>query len=124
MSGPARWKQGLPAKKRAKPIPYKSPKRASEAELRAAVRAAVLERAGGDCEYAGLIPEVRCASPDPRRPAVEVDEIRGGAYRCTEWLDPDRCMAACQAHHDFKGLNKREVIARLEESGYLTRRGT
>jgi hypothetical protein len=104
-----------PKPKRRKPIPYKSPKRMSDGDKRAAVRAAVLERAGGDCEYAGVIPEVRCASPDPRRPAIEVDEIRGGAYRCTEWLNPDRCMASCQSHHDFKTLNKREVLLRLGE---------
>jgi hypothetical protein len=102
-----------PKPKRRKPIPYKSVKRMSDSEKREQVRAQVLERAGGDCEYAGVIPEVRCASPDPRRPVIEVDEIRGWAYRCTEWLDPDRCMAACQAHHDAKTLMKQEVRRRL-----------
>jgi len=72
----------------------------------------VLARDGG-CIAIDLVPEVRCASPDLRRPALEVDELRGGSYRSLEWLDPDSCNTLCQAHHDWKTAHKREFIRRF-----------
>lgn len=80
---------------------------------RAEVRAEVLRRANGECAYAPIVPEVQCAFYPPDRPGLEVDELRGGAHRSIEWLNPDACRAACPAHHDYKTDHKREVLRRL-----------
>jgi hypothetical protein len=88
-----------------------SAKRRADLGARAMVRQAVIERAGGQCEYAAVIPEVRCGFVPGR--GMEVDEIRGGSYRVSEWLDPDRCKLTCPVHHDFKTNHKRLVLDRL-----------
>jgi len=88
-----------------------SAKRRRELAQRKKVRAIVLERAGNRCEWAPLIPELACGWL-PDRTVLEIDELRGGAYRCTEWLDPERCVATCPAHHDHKSAAKREMLAR------------
>lgn len=97
--------------------------RTLERELeRAKVVAIVHERAGHRCQYAEIIPEVPCASPFKDRPQLEVDELRGGAHRQIEYLNPDACRLTCQAHHDVKTdgitiagrfIGKREVLRRL-----------
>jgi hypothetical protein len=92
-----------------------SPKREDEKAEREQVRNQVIKRAGFQCEYAELIPEVHdCVFYPPDRSGLEVDEMRGGSYRCTEYLDPDACHAACPGHHDWKTANKREFIERWE----------
>lgn len=102
-----------PAEKRRKRIPPVSAKRLANQDKRDACRRAVLKRANGRCEYAAVMPEVDCGAV-PGHPALEVDEIRGGSARGTEMYDPERCIATCAKHHIVKGLNKREVIRRLE----------
>ncbi len=62
------------------------------------VRAVVLERDGG-CVAAPLVPDVACAGP------LDVHEPGGGAYRVSSWLDPDRCLTLCRAHHDNAHAN-------------------
>lgn len=90
-----------------------STKRKADMKERNEVRDAVLARANGRCEYRSIIPEVRCGSL-PERTGLECDEIHGGALRAEEWLDPDRIIATCAVHHDWKTLHKNEVIKRLE----------
>lgn len=102
-------------------MPQRSPKRERLEQARREVRAEVLRRAGaadpGDlsaCQYRVIIPEVACSwLPDRRQ--LEVDELRGGSHRSTEWLDPDQCRATCPFHHDIKTTHKREVLRRLAE---------
>lgn len=96
-----------------------SGKRRAQLALRREVVIVVFERAGGRCWYAPFIPEVACQHIDRTRPMLEVDELRGGSYRITEWLDPDQCRLPCQSHHRFKTEHKLEVLdrlARYEES--------
>lgn len=101
-----------PMKRGTKRLPAQSARRVAEADARAACRTAVLERAGGVCEYADVIPEVTCG-PIGRRRELEVDEIRGGSYRCTDYLDPEQCRASCARHHDWKTVHKATVLDRL-----------
>lgn len=100
----------------------KSLRRIDQELERAKVRALVHERAGHRCQYAAVIPEIPCASPFKDRPKLEVDELRGGAHRSIEWLNPDACRLTCQAHHDVKTngitiagkfIGKTEVLRRL-----------
>ena len=104
-------------KRSTRPLPPVSQKRRKAAPRRADVRAEVLRRAGHRCEAIHLVPEVRCGSPFADRPALEVDELLGGAARSVEWLDPDRCQALCQLHHDWKTANKHAYLDRLAASG-------
>jgi hypothetical protein len=97
--------------KRTRLSPVSAKRRALGAE-RARVRIEVLARADGACQYADVVPEVRCAFYTDR-PGLEVDELRGGSYRVTEWLDPNACRAVCPAHHDHKTGHKRDVLERL-----------
>lgn len=106
--------RGEPLRRSSKPIPQRSSKRKAAEPARAKVRAEVLRRAGHRCEAAALVPEVRCGSPFPDRPPLEVDELTGGANRSVEWLDADSCQALCQLHHDWKTLNKREYLRRRD----------
>lgn len=71
-------------------------------------REIVLSRAGHRCEVAPYVPEIECGRR-PGRLNLEVDEIRGGSFRCTEQYDPDRCRAVCPAHHDYLTLHKKAV---------------
>jgi len=80
------------------------------------VRAEVGARAGWQCEYRDVIPEVECGWLPGR--GLEVDELRGGSFRASEWLDADRCRLTCPVHHDWKTANKREVLRRLGVGGY------
>lgn len=90
-----------------------SEKRKAERAERALVRAEVIRRAGGRCQYENVVPEIPCGFlPDRRK--LEVDELRGGSYRSIEYLDPDSCRATCPRHHDYKTANKRAVLALLE----------
>lgn len=63
------------------------------------VRLAVIERDRACVAVLAGAPG-RCASPDGRRPTLEVHEIktrgRGGSIYTT-----DNCIAACQRHHDW-----------------------
>lgn len=95
------------------PINQKSDRRREQEQERARVRAIVHDRAGGRCQYAAVWPDIECGSPWPRRPKLEVDELRGGSYRSVEWLNPDACRLTCQIHHDHKTLNKPEHLRRL-----------
>lgn len=98
-------------------IPQQSAKRKAEQIIRTKeVRPEVLRRAGasgpGDlsaCQYRAVVPAVACGWLPDRR-VLEVDELRGGSFRSSEWLDPDRCRAVCPCHHDYKTLHKDEVI--------------
>ena len=90
-----------------------SGKRRAQLSERASVREQVIARAGGRCEYADVIPEVACGMLPGR--GMEVDELRGGSARGSEWLDPERCRLACPVHHDWKTAHKRVVLRRLGE---------
>lgn len=81
---------------------------------RDACRAAVLARAAGVCEYRDVVPEVTCGWLPGRR-ELEVDEILGGPYRCTEQYEPDRCKATCPRHHDWKTDHKADLLRRIGE---------
>jgi hypothetical protein len=94
-----------------KPLPSMSKRRRSNLVGRAEVRRVVTDRAGGRCEYAEIIPEVRCGFLPGR--GMEVDELRGGSFRSSEWLDPDRCRLVCPVHHDWKSANNRDLLSRL-----------
>lgn len=108
--------RGKPLARGTKRLPPVSEKRRRQLPARADVRAEVLRRAGHRCEAPALVPEVRCGSPFPDRPALEVDELTGGANRSIEWLDPDRCQALCQLHHDWKTEHKAEYLRRRAAS--------
>ena len=98
-------------------LPAESEKRKAQRPARADTRAVVLARALNRCEYASLIPEVpHCAGE------LEVDELRGGARRGEEWLDPDACRAACNSCHRWKTDHKVELLMRLAFYEGLTRR--
>lgn len=73
-----------------------------------------MERAGGRCEYAAVIPEVACGWL-PDRVELEPDEIRGGAQRVTEMYDADSIRMACPCHHEWKTDHKSELVRRLAE---------
>lgn len=90
-----------------------SDKRRARFKVRALVVEIVHQRAGERCWYAPFIPEVPCEHWDRTRPMLEVDELRGGAHRITEWLEPDCCRLACQSHHRYKTEHKLEVLDRL-----------
>jgi len=90
-------------------LPPMSAKRRRELPERAKVRAAVLAR-DRTCVAAGLVLDVACASPNPDRPRLEVDEIAGKG-RGGDWLDPDNCQALCQAHHDWKSTHPEQAEA-------------
>lgn len=90
-----------------------SGKRRAQLADRGRVRDVVWARAGGRCEYADVVPEVACGFYGGR--GLEVDELRGGSRRGSEWLDPTRCRLTCPAHHDYKTAHKRVVLRRLGE---------
>lgn len=90
-----------------------SDQRRAQLSARASVLRQVIARAGGRCEYADVIPEVPCGMLPGR--GMEVDELRGGSRRSSEWLDVDRCRLACPVHHDWKTAHKRVVLRRLGE---------
>jgi hypothetical protein len=94
------------------PIKKISTKRASQLNERKKVIDQVKERANNQCEYADIIPEIDCDTR-PGRKNLEVDELRGGAHRCTEWLDATQCRLTCPAHHDYKTNHKNEILDRL-----------
>lgn len=94
-----------PEPKAPKRVKAVSDRRRAERAERDVCRAEVIVLAGGRCEYAALFPTVACGwLPDRRQ--LEVDEIRGGAHRCTEWTDPHQCRLTCPVHHDFKTASK------------------
>jgi hypothetical protein len=93
-----------------------SSKRSADLKRRQDVIKQVQQRAGFQCEYQHVIPEVACDLRPGRN--MEVDELRGGSYRSVEWLDPEWCRYTCPAHHDWKTANKRIVLKRLGISGY------
>lgn len=90
-----------------------SDRRRAQLGQRKQVRDVVWARAGGRCEYADVVPEVECGMLPGR--GMEVDELRGGSQRGSEWLDPDRCRLTCPVHHDYKTAHKRVVLRRLGE---------
>lgn len=111
------------AGKRSRIAPRSTRRRDQEPE-RVDVRATVLDRAAGVCQYAEIVPEVECGFyPWADRPGLEVDELHGGAQRSIEWLDPEACRAVCPRHHDVKTdgivipgvgfIGKRAVLDRL-----------
>lgn len=108
--GPRRDADGAKAwaAKPHKPIAQVSSKRRAQAPERADARAIVLELADGACAYAPIIPEVPACEGE-----LEVDELRGGSRRGSEWLDPTMCRAPCRAHHRWKTDHKVEVLFRL-----------
>lgn len=89
-----------------------SARRRSEQAERAKVREIVIERAGGECQYAEVIDWVSCGTL-PDRSGLEVDELRGGSFRSTEYLDPEACRATCPRHHEYKTSHKNEVLRLL-----------
>lgn len=93
-------KQGLPPKKRRRPIPPASPKRLAEKDRRDAVRAIVLAR-DPDCVGAARGLPGPCASPWPHRYAREVHETHQRSTHPGSHLDPSKCVAMCQTHHDM-----------------------
>jgi len=86
-----------------------SAKRRRQIPKRAAVRSEVLARDAG-CVAAELVPHIACASPNPHRPRLEVDEVIGRG-RGGDWLDPANCQALCQVHHDWKTTHPLEATA-------------
>ena len=88
-----------------------SAKRRRQLAERTRVREQVIAR-DQTCVARTVITEIACGFL-PERPGLEVDEIRGGSYRCTEWLQPERCRLLCPAHHDFATDNKREFNRRM-----------
>jgi hypothetical protein len=99
--------------KRGGRLPPQSARRRANQALRGEVVLIVWARAGRACWYRPFVPEIECRTYDRTRASLEVDELRGGAYRSTEWLDPDRCRLTCQAHHDWKTDHKHELLERL-----------
>lgn len=95
---------------RIKPV---SDKRQAHMKLRRLVVEIVHQRADHRCWYAHVVPEIRCERFDFTRPEFEVDELRGGAQRLTEWTDPDRCRLTCQSHHRYKTEHKLTFLDRL-----------
>lgn len=109
-SGPIQRKTPMKRGGRISPV---SEKRKAEQGARTACRAEVLRRSEGRCEYEAVIDWIPCGFLPDRR-ALEVDELRGGSFRSTEYLDPDACRATCPVHHDYKTSHKNEVLALLE----------
>lgn len=94
-----RWKSGPrpPAKRR--PLPRASHKRLSEREQRAEVRRLTIERSGHRCQGPSFGLPGRCASPDLRRPELEVHETTARGTHPGSHLDPSCTVALCQIHH-------------------------
>lgn len=95
-----------------KKLPAQSAKRRAEQPQRAAVRAERLARSGGVCAALDVVPEVACASPDPTRPPIEVDEIKSRGVNPGGHLDVENTQALCQAHHDWRTANPAEARRR------------
>jgi hypothetical protein len=108
----ARYRQNARERGPRAPLSPMSAKRRTLLPERSELRQRALQRAGDRCEMAEIVPEVRCAFYGGR--GLEVDELRGGAYRSTEWLDLDRVAVGCPAHHDWKTDHKREFVRRWE----------
>lgn len=95
-----------------KQIASRSAKRIAERPLRDEVRRIVTESAGHQCQYAAIIPEVGCGWL-PDRHQLEVNELRGGSRRGTEYLDPLQCRLTCPMHHEWVTDHKKEANHRL-----------
>lgn len=80
-------------------IPHESERHRRERVTRNAVREEVLARDGG-CRNGGRVP-VRCGSPDPTRPPLEVHEVISRGRWAGGYLEPGNCLALCQACHDW-----------------------
>lgn len=89
-----------------KPLPRQSAKARAKNAARAKVRRQTIERAGGRCEAALLVPQVRCWSPDGQ---LDVDEKVRRSRRTDAALDLDNTQALCRAHHDWKELHRVEA---------------
>lgn len=108
-----RWKEGPRPAKRPKWLANRSARAIARNPEREACRTVVLDRASNRCQYAPLFPGTSCGYYPPARADLEVDELRGGGYRCTEQYDPDQCRAACPVHHDMKTADKLPTLERL-----------
>lgn len=82
-----------------KRIPAESVKHRKERGKRTAVRDEVLARDGA-CRNGGRVP-VRCGSPDPTRPPLEVHEVISRGRWAGGYLEPGNCLALCQECHDW-----------------------
>lgn len=70
------------------------------------MKAAALERSGGRCEAALIVPEVRCAGP------LDADERKSRGVNPGGHLDPDNVQILCRAHHEWRTRNPAEASAR------------
>lgn len=82
-----------------KPMSPVSPKRRSLRPERDRTRDAVIERDGGCCGEG--LPGVPHDHPVGRPWTLEVHELRRGAMRSTDFVNPDACIALCPAAHEF-----------------------
>lgn len=98
----ARGKNGL-ARSNLKP---QSERRKAERGRREAVRAATIRRAGGECQAAGIVPEIACWGP------LDVDEVIGRGVKPGGHLDETNTQALCRAHHSWKHENPAEARRR------------
>ena len=88
-----------------KPLPLVSSRRKREKPQRDAVRAAVLERDGYECQAAGLVLHVACWGP------LDVHEpIPRSAWPGVHLL-PDRATSICRGHHCWVDANPAEAHA-------------
>lgn len=87
-----------------------SAKRAAERPLRDAVRAETIARAGGRCQLAALLPEIRCWHPDGPG-ALDVDELASRGVAPGSHLDARVTIAVCRAHHDWRTAHPAEARA-------------
>jgi hypothetical protein len=102
-------KRGGPLKRTGRVNPVSARRRSEQAARDACVEE--VHRRDGTCQLAVIFPEVTCGwLPDRRQ--LEVDEVHGGAMRCTEHTDPAACRLVCPKHHDHKTLHKRDALAR------------
>lgn len=74
-----------------------SKRRARDLRKRAKVVARVHERDGG-CVASGLVPEVRCWTPEGHRDGHEL--VKHGQWKAG-WLEEDNVVSVCRAHHDW-----------------------
>ena len=83
-----------------------SPKRKAEESERASVVAAAMERAGGRCEAAVLVPEVACWG------VLDPDEVVPRGVYPKGHLDLDNVRMHCRGHHDWKHAHPVEAVER------------
>lgn len=85
------------------------------------MRRETIARAGHRCQGPSFGLPGRCASPDPRRPELEVHETTARGTHPGSHLDPSCTVALCQRHHSMVTSPVGEMRRLCEAVGLIVR---